>query len=704
MSLQLPVPPERPYPVNKRWLIRQISAFANLTDAELDFVAERSRVVEYEKDEIIYAQGDPPNAFFGVVSGRVRVFIPTATGTQTLQILHRGDYFGTVSLLTNEPHSVTAQAINDSLIIRIPRANFEEILNRIPTVAVHLSATLSRRLRQKDVPSKQVLESIIVSIYGPLPETGKTWFAINLAASISKETGKHTILLDISPTGEAVCRALGVTRCPVPLRLKGVGFNTEKVHAALVHHPTLGFDTLNISHDPNVISDVTQVSPLLSYLANLYGFVLVDLPHEMDRTVFKAMVQADYTLLVSNGTRSHLEATAKVLEELQTTIQQAATRVRVVVNETEADLHPLERQEILNHPIYATLPKVPDPSTEGHPTVLSHPDWEYAKAVRRIGRDLGGVLVGLALGSGAAMGLAHIGVLKVIEEEKIPIDVVAGSSIGALVGVFWAAGFDAQQLRKIASEFRTKRSLLKLVDPCLIPKFGILHGGQVTHLLRRYLGEKTFKDLRLPVKVVACDYARREVVILDEGPVVSAVRASVSIPGIFTPIRLRGRYLVDGGILCPVPVEILAGMGVRKIIAVNVLPSPNDIARRGREIAEEYARLRQEAKSQGKWKILTFHLREGWQSWLDTTLFNVIMHSMQGMEYVLAEAACLQADVVLTPTLPRVNWWEFYSVEDLIRKGEQEAERHLDEIRHLVSEWSSPQNHKKESVQWPSTK
>ena len=676
----------RPATTNKRWLVRQISLFSNLTDAQLDFVGQRCRVVEFEKDELIYRQGDPPQSFFGLVSGRVRVLAGHPAGKhEVLETLHRGDYFGMISLLTNEPHSVTAQAINDSILIQIRRPEFEAILKQIPDVAIHLSTTLSRRLRQKDVPAKQVFESTIISLYSPLRGAGVTTYAINLAASLHKETGKRVILLDISQTGDSVCQALGVTQCPIPMRLKAVGFEQARVTAAIVRHPALGFDTLNIAHDPNVSSDVTQVTPLLSYLANLYHFVVADLPCELDRTVFKALVQADFIHLVCNGSRTHLGATAKVLEELQRTIQQAAARVRVVVNESVKELRDEERAEILQHRIYATLPQVEAAPAPGHPIALAHPEWEYARAIRRIGREIGGVLVGLVLGSGAAMGLAHIGVLRVIERERIPIDVIAGSSIGALIASFWAAGLSSHDLERIASDFHTKGALLKLVDPPSF-KFGILSGRQVSRILHRHLGERTFRDLKLPVKVMASDYSRRELVVLDEGSVAQAVRASVSIPAIFVPVRMRGRYLIDGGVLAPVPVEVLNQMGVHKVIAVNTLPSPVDINRRHQEIAEERARLRQEARTRGWWPMLKFQIRQGWWDWLDTNIFDVIMHTMQAMEYVLAEAACAQADVVLHPTIPRVNWWEFYSVDDLIRRGEEEAEAHLDEMKKLLSE------------------
>ena len=671
---------------NKRWLLRQISLFTPLTETQLDLLAARCRIAEYEKEEFIYRQGDPADAFYGLVSGRVRVFVRHGDKQETLELLHPGDYFGTISILTNEPHSVTTQAINDSILIKIKRPDFERMLHQIPEMAIHLSTTLSRRLRQKDLPAKRVFESTLISIYSPVKGSGRTMYGINLACSLHKETGKRVMLVDLNPGGEAIYQALGVSRFPPPTRLRGSGGIQAQIAASIVRHQAIGLDTLNIPHEPHSQSDITQITPLLSYLANLYPFVLIDLPHQMDRTVFKALVQADLIHLVCDGTREHLEGTAHVIQELKRTIQQADLRLRVVINETSQDVHDPQRGELLKQKVYATLPAVETPPAPGHPVVLAHPDWEYARAIRRIGREIGEVLVGLVLGSGAAMGLSHIGVLRVLEREKIPIDIIAGSSIGALIGVFWSAGISSGDLEKIANQFRTKRSLFQLLDPTIPFKSGLLQGGQVMRLLARQLGDKTFRDLKIPTKVTTVDYSRRELVVLDEGSVVQAVRASVSIPAIFVPVKIRGRWLIDGGVLDPVPVDVLNRMGVHKVIAVNTLPSPEDIGRRHQELAEERVRLARQAQAQGWLVNLSFRLRRGFWNWMDTNIFDVIMHTMQGMEYALAEAQCAQADVALHPTVPRVNWWEFYNVEQLIRRGEEETQAHLPEIKKLVFE------------------
>jgi len=671
---------------NKRWLLKQISLFANLTEEQLDFIVGRCRLVEFERDEFIYKAGDPPDALYGVVSGRIRVYVePSPDKRETLDVLHRGDYFGMVSILTDEPHSVSAQVINDAILFRIQRPDFEAILKEIPEVAIHLSTTLSRRLHRKELMVKKVFESTLISLYSPVHQSGQTMYGINLASSLVRETGKSVILVDVSPMGDSVCRQLGVTHCPPTIRLKEVSFDQSRVDSAIVHHPSVGIDTLNVAHDPKATTDATQVTPLLSYLANLYHYVITDLPHEMDRTVFKALAQTDIIHLVSPSNRRSLQATAQVVAELKRTVQQAETRVKVIVNESSKEIQPDKHVPILGHKVYATLPVATGVPAPGHPIVLAHPDWQYARAVRRIAREIGEMLLGLVLGSGAALGLAHIGVLRVLEQKGISIDVISGASIGALIGVFWASGQSPEDLEQIANGFRSKTSLFKLID-LTIPKMGFFTGRRVTKLLTQVLGDKTFMDLKIPVRVVACDYTRRKIVTLAEGSVVQAVRASVSIPAIFEPIRIDGRYLIDGGVLDPVPVDVLTQMGVHKVIAVNALPSPANIQERQEKLAEEMEQLYREAIAQGWLKTLGFKLRKAWWDFREPNIFDVLMHTMQAMEYELAEAACAQADVVLHPTIPRVNWWEFYNVDQLIRRGEEETEEHLDEIIKLAAE------------------
>ena len=673
--------------INKRFIIRQLPLFAGLSDTELALVAQHARLVEVGKDEVIYAEGDPPDALYLVVTGRARIYTTPPSGREeTLEYVHRGDYFGVISLLTQQPHSVTVRAVNDCLLIKIRQSDFDALLKQIPQLAVHVSRTLSRRLSQKRRErTATVFEATIISIYSAVRGSGRTHYAINLAASLHRETGKRVILVDMSPSGVEIDQLLQAPARPPSMELRGAAFDPAHLHNAIVTH-SIGLATLNVGHDPKSASPVTQVAPLLTFLAHEFHYVVVDLPSERDRTVFKGLAQADRVHVVTDTRAESLETTAALLEELSRTLQAAAERIKVIVHEGVGAPSLSEQEAILRHPVAVTLPASPRvPIEHGTPLVLAAPDEPYAKVVRRVAREVGGVLVGLALGSGAALGLAHIGVLKVFEREGITVDIVAGSSIGSIIGGFWAAGMNAHQIEEIAMTLKVKRQVLSLflADTVLFPNFGFIAGNRVVKLLRRYLGDRQFRDLAIPLCVTGVDYANRQLVLFEEGSVVDAIRASISIPAIFVPHLVRGRRMIDGGILDPVPVDALIKRGVHKIIAVNALPSPEDIQRRNEEVAADEA-ARAATAARGWWSRWWYRTRRRLLDAIEPKVFDVVMHAMQSMEYILAEQACQQADVALHPTIPRVNWYEFYSVENLIRRGEQEAEHFLPQIKQLI--------------------
>lgn len=173
--------------------------------------------------------------------------------------------------------------------------------------------------------------------------------------------------------------------------------------------------------------------------------------------------------------------------------------------------------------------------------------------------------IGLALGSGAALGAAHIGVLKALEEHNIKPSFITGTSIGALVGALYAFGKSVEEIEEIAIGL----DWLDISD-IRLSKMGLLSNNEIGELLDEYLGEVTFEEANIKLAVVATDIANGEKVILDKGRVSEAVEASTCIPVIFEPIEIDGRLLVDGGLLESVPVSVLKEFGAAKTIAVDV--------------------------------------------------------------------------------------------------------------------------------------
>ena len=179
--------------------------------------------------------------------------------------------------------------------------------------------------------------------------------------------------------------------------------------------------------------------------------------------------------------------------------------------------------------------------------------------------------VGLALCSGAAKGLSHIGVLAALQDQGVQIDIIAGVSMGALVGAVYAQGKDIDLMRSLAIALGPKRFYF-LADPAL-SKSGLIRGRKFSNMLRSIMGDIKFQDLEIPFACSTTDIESGQEVVIRQGLVREGVRASCSIPIVFTPTKLGNRYLVDGGLVNPVPMSILKGMGADFIIAVNVMPA-----------------------------------------------------------------------------------------------------------------------------------
>jgi len=253
--------------------------------------------------------------------------------------------------------------------------------------------------------------------------------------------------------------------------------------------------------------------------------------------------------------------------------------------------------------------------------------------------------VGLALGTGAARGLAHIGVLEVLEKEGIPIDIIAGTSIGALIGILYAQGKNSTLIKKLALETGLGR-ILTLMDLTL-PRTGFIGGKRIKVWLRSVIGQDVqFSDLKIPFACVATDIMTGGEVVMNHGSVLEAVRASISIPGIFTPVNHEGRYLVDGGLVNPVPVSLVKNLGAEFIIAVNVIP---DIS----------------VENRSYWTG-----KKGSKEFRELNLFDVLMQSIYIGIHALAKTATNDADVVIEPQVAYISPGDFLRARECVLQGE----------------------------------
>jgi NTE family protein len=317
-------------------------------------------------------------------------------------------------------------------------------------------------------------------------------------------------------------------------------------------------------------------------------------------------------------------------------------------------------------------------------------DSAYIKTIKRIARQISGVSVGLVLGGGAAFGLAHIGVIKVLEEEGISIDVIAGSSMGALIGGLWAIGYNAHDLEKMAYEFKKKSNLIKLMD-FEFPFSGIIRGNAIMVWLHSKYGDRTFRDTKIPFKAVAYDLLHRRDIVIESGRIVDAIRKSISIPGVFRPIVTTDQLIIDGGVMNPLPTDVLKAADIKKIIAVNVLQTPDDVIKSYQKTQRELQKALDIPFLVDPWNFVDVRFR----FWVNRTFFpniaDIIVRTLEASEAVIAKQSGKSADIVLHPDLSGLQWFELYQAEILIKRGEDAARAQIEKIRAIARKQRDPQ-------------
>jgi len=265
-----------------------------------------------------------------------------------------------------------------------------------------------------------------------------------------------------------------------------------------------------------------------------------------------------------------------------------------------------------------------------------------------------GKKIGLALGGGAARGMAHIGVLTILEKEGISIDLIAGTSVGAAVGSLYAQSKNAAQIKERVIALSGRR-LTRFIDPAL-PRTGLIKGEKIKDLLASFLGGNVkFSDLLIPFACTATDIDTGEPIVLARGSVVEAVRASISLPGIFTVVKRGGRYLVDGRLANPVPVNLVQKMGADFVIAVNVIPGVLDHSHES--------------------------IKESTKGAREPNIIHVLIQSVHIGTYSLVRSSLENADVVIEPDVVHIGAAEFHRARECIKQGELAAQKAIAEIR-----------------------
>lgn len=251
--------------------------------------------------------------------------------------------------------------------------------------------------------------------------------------------------------------------------------------------------------------------------------------------------------------------------------------------------------------------------------------------------------IGLALGGGFARGFAHIGVLKVLEEERIPIAVIGGTSVGSVIGGAYASGASLERITEVCRKLRFK-DIAKLQ----ISKRGLASNERLGELVRRCFAAMSFEGLKIPMRVVATDLGTGEPYVFESGDLTTAIRASCAYPGLFEPVMHEGRCLADGGLVATVPTDAVRAAGARPVVAVSV----------------------------------GFN---NWNGGAPTNMMQVLSRAVSAAQKHAGPTWERAADVMIEPVVHQIEWDEFGRTDEAVAAGIAAARKALPAIRRAMA-------------------
>ena len=502
-----------------------------LSNDEVQLVTEAVEWVEYESGDVIFSQDDPGDSMLLVAEGRSKITVTQTDGSEKfVDYLNVGEHFGEMAILTGQDRAVTMVAVMDTKMLELNRPQFQQLLRKVPQLANNVSRALGYRLRRETTGKKMRSVSRVIGIINSSDHA-------NDIAMYERTVSQLAAAFDDQS---------------VPIRIV-----TDNANAIANHKPT------HVSEIPRNMTPTAKaqwVHQRLSEEISHEGHTLVCLSNADTESLNRILVQCEQLFWLSAPWKAS-EARTKLATLLRSEKQ------------LEAKIHwgwmlPEGFKPENIPPSPANLPQ-PDfkivVGRSGAPSRLER------MSISRLLRFIRKTRLGLALGGGAARGLAHLGVLKAFEAEGIYFDTIAGTSAGALMAVPYAYGVSPDECTEAFRRDLTPgwlfRHLPKGNEWYMLYQFRM---GKWDALLRRHVGDAKLEQMLTPVSTVAADLITGRQVVRDRGDATHAILESINIPSISKPIMRDGMALVDGGIINNVPSDILPERGADLVVGVNI--------------------------------------------------------------------------------------------------------------------------------------
>jgi NTE family protein/lysophospholipid hydrolase len=580
--------------------------FQGLSEAAVSDLEAEFQRVHVTAGETLIRQGERADCMYLVVSGRLRAYVERSDGPDAaVGEIARGEIVGEMGLLIDEPRSATIRALRDSEVLRLSKEVFDRLIEKHPQALKAITRVNLMRLRRTILSPRMETPAATIAIVPAGRDAPVSEFARALAQALS---------------------AFGPT-----LHLDKAGFERAFGQAG---------------GDPNHANG--SVTAWLSEQESKFRCIVYESDSTRSSWTSRCLRQADHVLAVGRGGSDP------------------------AIGAAEAEIQPFDwrdrtgrRDLVLLHPDHTRRPSgtaawLAARHVDGHHHVRMGSAADYA----RLARFLTGRAVGVVLGGGGARGMAHIGAMRALRERGIPIDLIGGTSSGALISAALAKGLDCETvLQQCKEQLRSAGSLLDVT----LPLMSLVSGRRIARILDYAFADLMIEDLWTPYFCVSSNLTRARMMVHRRGSLRRAVRASISLPGILPPVIDDQDLLVDGGLMNKLPVDVMRGLcNGGKVVAMSI----------------SAAGALQAAQSLGEhvsgWGLLgrrlnPFRAKSEVPNIANILLCSTLVNSAQAQEVLEREA-----DLCVQVTPPPIGLFDYGALDSMVEAGYQAALRQLE--------------------------
>ncbi len=666
--------------------IRNVLIFRDLSAEEVELIEEKLQLVKFPKDTVIFNIDDPGDCMYIIKSGEVKVVAGMGTEGETLAYLTRGNYFGEMALLTGEPRSASIVTEMETELFSLSKKDFDFLLNKHPSIALTLSHVLSQRLR--DVSIKRAgRQNKIICVLNAIQQAHEKAIVVTIARKLMEETNGKVVIIDLDSSEAQVTSMLQLERRPTGARwiIENLSEVQEDQVTRILPKDSSGVQFfLPPSRDDESLS--AYIIQLLSIFKEYYNFVLVNFTAtcEVGSSVVKTMEQASTIVYLFEQAQLVGQKSCVLLETLQQQFTPLMAKLQVVAireKDTPSTASTLLYNLVERHQIhYLRLDADPVESLFQQPAATSpatppQKRFQITQDASRIARRLGNLSVGLVLGGGGARAYAHLGVLKVLEEENIPVDMLAGTSMGAFIGALYILGKSTDDILRLSWE-----SWKKLNSPLswTLPRVAFIKEKRIRQMVHAMFGDVLIEDLPVPFFCVAGDLVSGQEVVMTHGKLYEAILATGALPAFFPPVNINNMQLVDGGVVNNVPGDVLRKHGINVVIAVDVTPQ--------REVHLSPIQDFAAGSIRGHWLRRLLEYGKYLKSRYGTILLpRIIMRviAIEGLEITRNKSS--DFDVHIRPNLENFDLFDFRKLPDIVKIGEQAGRLEIAKIRDCIN-------------------